>query len=190
MPARATLHAPKNTCSSRSSPNFREDLAKHAPELFNRALGMCRSPHIAEDLVQDTLERALRFKDSYQAGTNLRAWLFQVLFSVFITRCRRARRERNALGSLAGDPLAWTAPEPSAPTEQLSPPVARALDGLPEHYREVVVLVDIEELSYKDAARRLGVPNGTVMSRLHRGRRALVDALGGFLCQPAISAAA
>ena len=160
-----------------STEDLRLGVAKLSPELFGRALRMARSPELAHDLVQDTCERAIRFEAQYQPGTNLRAWVYQILFSVFVTRCRRGRRERNALGVLSSDPCAWTVPEAAASMQELSPPVAGALGELPKGFRDAVVLVDIEELSYKDAASRLGVPVGTVMSRLHRGRRLLAVAL-------------
>jgi len=158
---------------------LRDGLIQLRPELFGKALRLARSREVAEDLVQDTVERAIRFQEQYRPNTNLRAWVHQILFSVFVTRCRRSRRERNALAVLSSDPCAWTAQEARAEMEQLSPPVKRALDGLPTGYRRVVVLVDIEEMSYKAAAKRLRVPVGTVMSRLHRGRRALADAMRG-----------
>jgi len=149
------------------------------PELFGRALRLSRSAAVAEDLVQDTVERALRFASQYQRGTNLRAWLHQILFSVFMTRCRRGRRERNALEALADDPCAWTLPEGAGPDmDNVSPGLARVLGALPEGFRDVLELVDLQELSYKDTARRLGVPLGTVMSRLHRARRLLAESLG------------
>jgi RNA polymerase sigma-70 factor (ECF subfamily) len=160
-----------------STEDLRLGLAKLSPELFGRAMRMARSPELAQDLVQDTCERAMRFEAQYQPGTNLRAWVYQILFSVFVTRCRRGRRERNALGILSTDPCAWTMPDAAPAMHDLSPPVAGALDQLPRGFRDAVVLVDIEELSYKDAAARLGVPVGTVMSRLHRGRQKLADAL-------------
>lgn len=156
---------------------LRKSLAALAPELFGRALRMARTPAAAEDLVQDTVERAIRFEAQYQPGTNLRAWVYQILFSVFVTKCRRVRRERNALEVLTTDPCAWTMPEGSAAMHELSPPVQRALDSLPKGFRDAVVLVDLEEMSYKDAAARLDVPVGTVMSRLHRGRRLLAEAM-------------
>ncbi|WP_437654282.1 RNA polymerase sigma factor [Sorangium sp. So ce1182] len=154
-------------------------LVEMTPELFGRALRLSRSPATAEDLVQDTVERAIRFASNYERGTNLRAWVHQILFSVFITRCRRSRRERNALDVLATDPCAWTAPECRAEMHALSPGVRRALATLPPSFRDTVVLVDLEEMSYKDAAAQLGVPVGTVMSRLHRGRKLLAEALRG-----------
>jgi RNA polymerase sigma-70 factor (ECF subfamily) len=161
----------------RTSAELHRGLTELTPELFGRALRMSRSTAIAEDLVQDTIERAMRFEDHYQLGTNLRAWVYQILFSVFVTRCRRSRRERNALAVLSTDPCAWTMPDRAADMHALSPPVARALDALPRGFRDVVILVDLEEMSYKDAADKLCVPVGTVMSRLHRGRRLLADAM-------------
>jgi RNA polymerase sigma-70 factor (ECF subfamily) len=156
---------------------LRHSLALMGPELFGRALRMSRSPSLAEDLVQDTIERAIRFETHYTPGTNLRAWVHQILFSVFVTRCRRARRERNALDHLTTDPCAWTSPDAAAEMSDLSPPLRRALDALPKSFRDAVVLVDLQEMSYKDAASRLAVPVGTVMSRLFRGRRQLAQAV-------------
>jgi RNA polymerase sigma-70 factor (ECF subfamily) len=158
---------------------LRDGLVKLQPELFGRALRLTRSREVAEDLVHDTVERAIRFQSQYQPNTNLRAWVHQILFSVFVTRCRRRRRERSALEVLSSDPCSWTAPEGRPEMQRLSPPVQRALDDLPRGFRRVVVLVDIEEMSYKAAAKKLRVPVGTVMSRLHRGRRALADAMRG-----------
>jgi RNA polymerase sigma-70 factor (ECF subfamily) len=179
MLAATPINAQKKNNATAPVEELRLGLAKLTPELFGRALRMARSPEIAEDLVQDTVERAIRFQDSYQPGTNLRAWVYQILFSVFVTRCRRTRRERNALDVLSTDPCAWTMPDKRAEMVALSPPVARALDQLPQGFRDVVVLVDIEEMAYKDAAKRLGVPVGTVMSRLHRGRKLLAETMRG-----------
>lgn len=148
-------------------------------ELFGYALKLSRSPSTADDLVQDTVERAIRFAHTFQNGTSLRAWAHQILFSIFITRCRRRKLERNALDVLASAPGAWTLPERLPESIALSPPVARALESLPLVFRAVVVLVDLEELAYKDAAILLGVPVGTVMSRLHRGRAMLAARMGG-----------
>ncbi|MFO0616230.1 MAG: sigma-70 family RNA polymerase sigma factor [Polyangiaceae bacterium] len=146
-------------------------------DLHARALRMSRSSAIAEDLVQDTIERAIKFEAHYIPGTNVRAWVHQILFSVFITRCRRLRRERNALAWLSTDPNAWTVPHADAPMQALSPAIQRALDALPEVFRRAVELVDLGELAYKDAADIMGVPVGTVMSRLHRGRKLLAAEL-------------
>ena len=138
---------------------------------------LCGERPAADDIVQDAVERALRFADQYQRGTNLRAWAFQILFSVFVTRWRRRRRERNALENLGSDPCAWTVPTGFTPPDRgagaLTASTRRKLDALPEGFRAVVVMVDLEERTYRDAARELGVPVGTVMSRLHRGRKLL-----------------
>jgi RNA polymerase sigma-70 factor (ECF subfamily) len=153
------------------------------PELRARALRLCSDRATADDIVQDTVERALRFADQYERGTNLRAWAFQILFSVFVTRWRRRRRERNALENLASDPCAWTVPvgftAPDRGPGSLTASTRRKLDALPEGFRAVLVMVDIEQRSYRDAARELGVPVGTVMSRLHRGRKLLAAELAG-----------
>ncbi|HXN32959.1 MAG TPA: RNA polymerase sigma factor [Polyangiaceae bacterium] len=150
-------------------------LAALVPELRARAIRLCRDHIAADDVVQDAIERALRFSHQYEQGTNLRAWAFQILFTVFVTGWRRRRRDRKALERLASDPSAWTAPSACAPPDggALTPSTRRKLDALPEGFRAVVVLVDVEQRSYRDAARALGVPVGTVMSRLHRGRKLL-----------------
>ena len=156
---------------------LRRALVSMAPELYNRAFRMSRSSVTAQDLVQDTVERALRFEAQYRPGTNIKAWVHQILFSVFITKCRRSRRERKALDVLYSDPNAWTAAPAVSEVTSLSPSTLKALDAIPTVYRDVVVMVDVEEISYKDAADKLEVPVGTVMSRLHRGRRMLAKAL-------------
>jgi len=156
---------------------LRDEIADILPALRARALKLSLNATEAQDLVQDTVERALRFESSYQPGTNLRAWMQQVLFSVFVTRCRRLRRERRALESLTTDPCAWTHTESGPAMLALSPRVERALASLPRPFGDVVRLVDLDERSYKDAAAMLGVPVGTVMSRLFRGRRLLAALL-------------
>ena len=150
------------------------------PELRGRACRLAGDPTTAEDIVQDTVVRALRFARQYERGTNLRAWVYQILFSVFVTRYRRSRRERNALKILASDPCAWTVPERFMMPEtasSLTPTTQHKLDALPETFRAVLKLVDLDELTYREAASELGVPVGTVMSRLHRGRKLLASQL-------------
>src|SRR5579859_6827958 len=156
---------------------LRKGLATLVPELRARAMRLSGDRVFADDLVQDTVERALRFAEQYERGTNLRAWAYQILFSVFITRWRRRRRERNGLEHLASDPCAWTVPTPFGAPDTgpgaLTAATRRKLDALPEGFRAVVIMVDLEDRSYRDAAKELGVPVGTVMSRLHRGRKLL-----------------
>ncbi len=176
-PVPASERRPTTKASARVS-DVRAGLAALRPELFSRALRLARSRAHAEDIVQDTMLRALRFEDQFKSGTNLRAWVGQVLLSVFLTECRRSKRERRALDKLASDPCAWTKPDAPAAMRRLSTTPAHALAALPENYRTAVELVDLQDLSYRDAADRLGVPVGTIMSRLHRGRKLLASALG------------
>lgn len=176
----AASRTPKSPLVAADLASLKRGLAELVPELRGRACRLSGDATIADDLVQDTVERALRFAPQYERGTNLRAWAYQILFSVFITRYRRSRREKNALRALALDPCAWTMPERFARPEsqlQLSPRAKAELDALPETFRSVVVLVDIGEMTYREAAASLGVPVGTVMSRLHRGRRLLATQL-------------
>jgi RNA polymerase sigma-70 factor (ECF subfamily) len=165
---------------ARDHAELREGLAALVPDLFARALRLAGCRATADDLVQDTIERALRFAAQYEPGTSLRAWAQQILFSVFITRYRRARREKTALRVLAVDPCAWTLPDrfpsPDSATK-LTSSVEEHLDALPPGFRSVVMLVDLEQKSYREAAAELGVPVGTVMSRLHRGRKLLATRL-------------
>jgi RNA polymerase sigma-70 factor (ECF subfamily) len=160
------------------SKSLNDGLVALVPELKARACRLAGDPTTADDIVQDTIERALKFAAQYEKGTNLRAWVYQILFSVFITRYRRSRREKNALRTLTLDPCAWTAPERFAAPDasvSLSPRAQAELDSLPETFRAVVKLVDLDELTYREAANELGVPVGTVMSRLHRGRKLLAS---------------
>jgi RNA polymerase sigma-70 factor, ECF subfamily len=158
---------------------LRDGLSALIPELRARAMRLTSDRAAAEDIAQDCVERALKFADQYERGTNLRAWTFQILFSVFITRWRRQRRERTALERLASDPCAWTIPEaflaPDVGAGAMTESTRRKLDALPAGFRAVVILVDLEQRSYRDAARELGVPVGTVMSRLHRARKLLAE---------------
>ena len=170
------LSSPKGTSHTAES-ELRAHLVTHWSDLYSRALRLARNETIAQDLLQDTFERALRFEKQYEPNSNLRAWLQRILLSVFMTRCRRLRRERRAVELLTNDPCAWTRLEGPAPSQTLSPAVDRALLTLPEAFRRAVELIDLGDMSYRNAADALGVPLGTVMSRLHRGRRMLAEAL-------------
>ncbi len=166
--------------SAHDTPSLRAGLVLLVPELRGRALRLSGNTALADDIVQDTIERALRFEGQYEPGTNLRAWVFQILFSVFITRYRRLRRERNALRILSTDPCAWTIPPANGSPEhevKLTTSTQEKLAALPDGFRSVIVMVDLEERSYREAAVALGLPLGTVMSRLHRGRKLLAAQL-------------
>ncbi len=164
---------------ARDAKEIRAGLVLIVPELRARALRLSGNPTLADDLVQDTIERALKFEGQYERGTNLRAWAFSILFSVFVTRYRQKRREKNALRVLAFDPNAWTQPVGDKPDARvtLTKSTTASLDSLPAGFRAAIVMVDLEDHTYRDAAELLGVPVGTVMSRLHRGRKMLKEAL-------------
>jgi RNA polymerase sigma-70 factor, ECF subfamily len=169
-----SMSASAVTIQTSESGEVRRRVAEVLPQLRLRALKLCRERDAADDLLQETVLRALSFESSYQPDTNLKAWLYQVMFSVFITRCRRRRRNNRFLAEHGADPNLWCgSPEPAKPREALSPPVKRAIGELPAQFGQVVVLVDLQDLSYSEAAEKLGVPIGTIMSRLHRGRRLL-----------------
>jgi len=179
-PASQLIRTSRPALNPRDPVSLRAGLVTLVPELRGRALRFSGNPAMADDMVQDTIERALRFASQYELGTNLRAWVFQILFSVCITRYRRQRRERNALRVLSTDPCAWTVPPANGSPEReakLMPSTKEKLDALPDGFRSVIVLVDLEDRSYREAAVELGLPLGTVMSRLHRGRKLLAAQL-------------
>ena len=166
-------------------------LEEHLDGLFGAALRYTRDRQMAEDLVHDTVVKALRFRDSFELGTNFRAWIFTILTRTFIHRYRRRRREREILsGSTQHDVrrnlhsdtsrAKAAAPEDTLMEGLLSDDVLAALDSLSDDFRTVVVLCDVEGLSYKDIAEAVDVPVGTVMSRLYRGRRQLRAKLAGL----------
>jgi RNA polymerase sigma-70 factor (ECF subfamily) len=163
---------------------FEREALSHLDALYGTALRLTRSPADAEDLVQDTFVRAYRFYDRFEAGTNLKAWLFRILTNTFINRYRRKVREREIVDAPSGAGVgegvmgratvgALLSPELVAERGLLRQEIERALAELPEDYRIVVLLSDVEELAYKEIADIVGCPIGTVMSRLHRGRKLL-----------------
>ncbi|MFN3687397.1 sigma-70 family RNA polymerase sigma factor [Salinarimonas sp.] len=145
-----------------------DQLTNEVASLRRYALVLTRKPDEAEDLVQECLARAIAAAHSWQPGSDLRAWLFRIMHNAFIDHVRK-QRVRDA----AQPALAETAESPVQPHRVELAQVLDALRGLPDHYREPIVLVAIEEMSYSDAARVLDVPLGTFMSRLARGREAL-----------------
>jgi RNA polymerase sigma-70 factor, ECF subfamily len=157
---------------------IRARLRETMPALQRRALYLARNGAEADDLVNDTVERALRFASGYESGTNLKAWLLQIMYTVFASRCRKSQRERTAHAALSHDPNAWSNPtSPGADSATVLDGFLTKLRALPRPYAEVLWLVDYHEYPYSDAAQTLGVPLGTVMSRLHRARRMMRAAL-------------
>jgi RNA polymerase sigma-70 factor (ECF subfamily) len=163
---------------------FERDALIHLPSLLAVATRLTRSTTESEDLVQDTLLKAMRAKGQFEPGTNLKAWLLRILTNTFINRYRRGSLERSVVESADADPLwdGWMStasmeamrdPESTALRPMLEGEIRDALAALPEDFRLAVVLADVEELSYREISDILGCPIGTVMSRLHRGRRIL-----------------
>jgi RNA polymerase sigma-70 factor (ECF subfamily) len=151
--------------------------------LFATALRLTRNRADAEDLVQDTFVKAFRFADRFARGTNLKAWLYTILHNTWRNRRRDAARETVEVDServeqaAADGPAAQETPEHILLRATLDADLQAALDELPEAFREAVWLRDVEEFSYAEIAEMLGIPIGTVMSRISRGRRLLFERL-------------
>jgi RNA polymerase sigma-70 factor, ECF subfamily len=164
---------------------FEEEALSHADQLYRVALRLSGSQQAAEELVQEAYLRAFRGWRGYRPGTNLAAWLATILRNAFLDEARKQSRRpgQESIDDTSEyylyNHLAETAAEPQeAVLNRLSGgAIVDSLSEIPPTFREVVVLVDIGDFSYQDAADILGVPIGTVMSRLHRGRRALKQAL-------------
>jgi len=159
--------------------------------LYNKALHLTRRPEDAADLVQETYLRAYRTFANFRAGTNCKAWLFTIQYSIFVNKYRKAQREPETVSMNEweetyhremADP-AWDdefAALTSFEKEWQGPEIAEALGKLPEEFRAAVLLVDVEQLTYEEAARVLSCPVGTLRSRLFRARRALFVELSGY----------
>lgn len=148
-----------------------EDLALgYANQLFRVALRVVRNHEKAEDLVQETFLQAWKSFHRFAPGTNLRAWLFKIMFNLHYTTLRRNKLEIVPVEEAVFDTLAYDPPTPQFVTEE---EVLSALERLPRDFQVPVILADIEELSYLEIAEVMNIPKGTVMSRLHRGRKLL-----------------
>lgn len=172
---------------------FAEQALPFMDQLYSHAMRMTRNAADAEDLVQETYLKGYRAFDSFKEGTNLRAWLFRILTNSYINNYRKKQRrpdesdlgdvedlymyrrlggaETSTLGRSAEDELLDTITESE---------VKDAIEALPEQYRDAVLLADVEGFAYKEIAEILDVPIGTVMSRLHRGRKRLQEQLMEF----------
>jgi RNA polymerase sigma-70 factor (ECF subfamily) len=163
---------------------FADEALTHLDAMYGVACKLTRNPTEAEDLVQDAFVKAMRAREQFNTGTNLKAWLFRILTNTFINKYRRGGLERSVLDGPDADPLAdgWVSantmrqlrePETLALMPLVEAEIQRALDALPAEFRLAVVLCDVEEFSYEEIAQIMGCPIGTVMSRLHRGRKLL-----------------
>ena len=179
--------------SSTPSDDVRDQALTYLDALYGTALRLARSPADAEDLVQDTYVRALRFSGQFEPGTNLKAWLFKILHNTWLTRHRQAARRPVVVDSEMAERAVDRRSIHADPINALidSESTARvraAVDALPVAFRETVWLRDVLGFSYSEIADALGIPRGTVMSRLSRGRLQIAERLGlvnGDRTQPA-----
>jgi RNA polymerase sigma-70 factor (ECF subfamily) len=176
--------------NSKEADSFSEECLTHIDAMYGVACRLTRNPTEAEDLVQDSLVKAMKARHQFLVGTNLKAWLFRILTNTFINKYRRGGLERSLLDGPDADPLAdgWVSastmrqlrdPEQVALLPIIEGEVGRALDALPAEFKLAVVLCDVEEFSYEECAEIMGCPIGTIMSRLHRGRKLLQRSLYG-----------
>jgi len=182
------------------SARFQADALPYLDQLYGAALRMTRNSSDAEDLVQDTYMKAFAAFNQYQDGTNLKAWLYRILTNTYITSYRKAQRspKRASTDTVEDWQLADAASHAetglkSAEVEALealpSAQLREALDSLSEEHRMVVLMADVEGMSYKEIAEELGVPMGTVMSRLNRARKNLRSALADVAAEYGIGGA-
>jgi RNA polymerase sigma-70 factor, ECF subfamily len=187
---------PPENASARSG--FEQQVLPYLDQLHAAALAMTRNASDAEDLVQETITKAYTAFDQFRPGTNLRAWLHRILANTFINSYRKRKREPAMASATERDdwqagPESYAQAAPSAETEALDrladSEVLRALRDLPQDFRTAIYLADIEGYPYREVARIMGTPIGTVMSRLHRGREKLRSKLSGYGPQGRPSAA-
>lgn len=168
---------------------FEKEAVPHMDILYNYALRMTSSPDDAADLVQETFLKAFRFWDKYEKGTNIRAWLFRILKNSFINKYRKETKEpatvdydeiQNFYNTIKAESTDPNDLQRKIFGGLLEDDIARALETLPEEFRTVVILCDIEGLSYEEIAEFVDCPIGTVRSRIHRGRKILRSKLLGY----------
>lgn len=175
---------------------FTSEAMQYAPQLYSAALRMTRNSADAEDLVQETFLKAYRSFATFEAGSNLRAWLYRILTNTFINsyRAKQRRPEETELDDIEDlflyrriggieAALASRSAEDELMDLFTDDEVKNALEDLPENFRIPVLLADVEDFSYKEIAEMLDIPIGTVMSRLHRGRKAMQRKLYEFARQ-------
>ncbi len=176
---------------------FHAEALPHSSALYGSAMRLTRSPADASDLVQETMMKAWRSFDTFEAGTNCKAWLFRILTNTFINKYRRRVKEKEILEGthrlsvehelvhLPGK-RATLDPAGMIADAGLADEVLAALQEVPVDFRTAVILSDIEGFSYKEVADIVGIPVGTVMSRLFRGRRLLQDRLYGYAVETGV----
>src|SRR3954471_6399316 len=176
--------------------DFEQEALPHLAALYGAALRMTRHPKDAEDLVQETLLRAYRFFDTFEAGTNCKAWLFRILTNVFCNQYRDREREHVVLTEAESSPanleqfvgggVDGRDTETALLGRMVSADVEKALAAVPADFRMAVILADLEDFSYKEIAEIMECPAGTVMSRLFRGRKILQGLLHDYAVEQGI----
>ncbi|HKK26285.1 MAG TPA: sigma-70 family RNA polymerase sigma factor [Gracilimonas sp.] len=162
--------------------DFDEEIIPHMDALYNFALRLTTDPNDAEDLVQDTIVKAYRFFSSYEKGTNAKAWMFRILKNSFINNYRKTSKKPSQVDydevssyyeSIRAERTETSDLESLMFREMMDDDLSTALTRLPEDFRTVVLLCDVEGYTYEEIANMLDVPIGTIRSRLHRGRNLL-----------------
>jgi RNA polymerase sigma-70 factor (ECF subfamily) len=156
---------------------FEAEALGFSSQLFRVALRVCRDREKAEDLIQETYLQAWRSFHRFEIGTNLRAWLYKILFNIHYSEVRKERLEFAPIEETLAETITYDPPTPQRLTEE---EVLSALERVPRDFQVPVVLADVEELSYREIADALQIPLGTVMSRLSRGRKLLRMELANY----------
>lgn len=161
---------------------FEDTALQHMDALYNAALRMAKDETDAEDLVQDTYLRAYRFFYRFEPGTSIKAWLFKILKNTFINDFKKRAKtpehiDFDRLKLCEDEPASPDDPEEELLYKSFGDEITRAVDALPEEFRRVIELSDVQGFSYKETAAIVDRPIGTVMSRLHRGRKLLRNSL-------------
>ena len=162
--------------------DFQEEIIPHLDAMYTFALRLTSDPNDAEDLVQDTIVKAYRFFSSYEKGTNAKAWLFRILKNSYINNYRKKSKQPSQVDydevssfyeTIRADRTDTSDLEDRMFRELIDDDISNALEQLPEDFRTVVLLCDVEGFTYEEIANMLDVPIGTIRSRLHRGRNLL-----------------